>query len=250
MIADLSFCQPPNPLIVKKGTYSFEIGSSNLFEYASSLGSQGTTNIHLFNWADPDSLLNIKYFFSDNRALRLRLGLTFHSHKFEENVQAFDDDLVAIPNELVTNTFISESFRIGVGVGVEHNYGHRKWRYFHGYEGFMSFQTGRNRIVNGNPLPLYLGTRLDDKTGVSVNLRAKLLAGLEYFIQHNTSLGVELGWGVSYTINAPGEYVIVEENEEGEAVEILKKGDNSSHSISLDNMLLANFKLAFYFNNP
>ena len=139
---------------------------------------------------------------------------------------------------------------MGVGVGIEHNYGDGRWRYYHGYEGFVSFETGRDRIINGNPLPLYLGTRLDDKSGVRFNIRMGLLGGLEYFIQKNTTLGLEFGWGANFLIVSSGEYVIVEENEQGEAVEILKKGERSSNSFSLDNSLLANFKLTFYFSSP
>ena len=221
-----------------------------MFEYGSSLTSPGTGDIELFNWSDTDSLFVFKYFIEDNKALRLRIGITFNSNSFEEKVQAFDDDLIAIPNKLVTNTFISEDFQMGIGAGIEHNFGYKRWRYFHGYEGFFSFQTGRERIINGNPLPLYVGTRLDDKSGVIFNLRASLLAGAEYFIQQNTTIGFEFGWGANYIINSAGEYIIVEENEEGDAVEYLREGDTSSNSFSLDNSLLANFKLTFYFNSP
>jgi len=142
---------------IEKETIAFAIGSENIFSYASIIFSANDPNLDLFDFANADSLISLKYFYKDNKALRLSLGVNFKSDKSDEIIQAFDDELIVIPGETTRNIFISEFFRIGFKLGIEKNKNYRKWRYYHGFDFSFSFETGRNRLINGNPLPLYLG---------------------------------------------------------------------------------------------
>lgn len=222
-------------------------GSKNLLEYFGALFSDNTANTQLFNWTDPDSLISLKYFYKKNTALRLSIGVNFQSDKTDENVQAFDDDLNVIPDKVVRNIFISESFRYGMAIGLEKNYGYKKWRYHHGFETYLGFDTYRNRFINGNPLPLYLGAITDDRSGVNFDIRTHLLGGFEYMVSTNISLGLELKWGIILEREAEGEFIVVEQNIDGDVIEVLKRGESKSTRFSLDNVPQASLNVNIYF---
>lgn len=229
------------------GHLMISISSERIFEYLGNIFSDNSASDQIFDWADGDSLISLKYFINDNTALRLGIGTNFSSFKTDENVQAFDDELNVIPGEVVRNIFISEAFRYGMAVGLEKNFGYKRWRYHHGFEAFFSFDTYRNRLINGNPLPLYIGAITDDKSGVNFNIRASILTGFEYMISSNFALEFELKWGAMVNREAEGEFIIVEENSEGDVIEVLKNGENKSTSFSIDNMPQPSLKANIYF---
>lgn len=229
------------------GIMGISFGSENLLKYIGNIFTPTSPSSNLFNWEGPDSLISLKYFKSKNTTIRLKVSLRFRSKKTDEIVEAFDDQLNLIPGKVVRNIFINESFKIGLGIGSEKNYGYKRWRYYHGYEGFFSFSTSRNRIINGNPLPLYLGAILDDRSGVEFDIRALLLAGFEYMLLPHMSLGIELNWGAYLTKSTAGDFIIVEENIEGDIVEVFKKGDKKATTFLLDNVPSPSIKANIYF---
>ncbi|MEM7163608.1 MAG: outer membrane beta-barrel protein [Bacteroidota bacterium] len=220
---------------IKKGTVAFGINSQNLFNVGSDIFSSENSNFQIFDWQNTDSLINLKYFYRDNRCLRISLGLNFKSDKTDEIVQAFDENLFPIEGEITRNIFIDESFRLGLRVGLERNFSYRKWRYFHAAELGFTFSTGRNRIINGNPLPLYLGAVLDDKTNTDFSIGPSMLGGFEYMIGKNASIGVELNWAVNFLNRSFGDRVVVIENSNGQAVELLIEGEEEESEFNIEN---------------
>jgi len=231
---------------IGKGTISFAIGSEDLFSYASSIFGSSNSNTDLFNFSNSDSLVSLKYFYQDSKAFRISVGVNFRSDKSDEIIQAFDDNLILIPNTVVRNIFISEFFRIGVRMGLERNYEYKKWRYYQGFDFSFSFQTGRNRLINGNPLPLYIGAALDDKLGPNVSLGPDLIGGFEFMFLPNASIGIELNWGARFLSNGFGDQIIVEENELGQSVEVLQEGYRERTQFFIDNIPGARIKALIY----
>lgn len=243
LVPNISFAQGGE---IEKGTISFAISSENLFSYASSIFSSDTPNQHLFDFANGDSLISLKYFYEDKKAVRIAMGVNFKSDKNDEIIQAFNDDGDLIPGEVVRNIFISEYFRIGVKLGLENNYSYKKWRYYHGFDFSFSFQTGRNRLINGNPLPQYLGAVLDSKAGTDFSLGPDLIGGFEYMFMANMSIGIELNWGARYLSNNFGDQIVVEENEQGQSVEVFYEGYNEKSQFAVDNIPGARIKALIY----
>ena len=221
--------------VIDKGTVAFGINSANLFELGSDVFSSENSDFQLLNWESTDSLINLKYFYQNNKCLRLSLGMRFTSDKTDEIVQAFDENLFPIEDQIVRNIFIDESFRFGIRVGLEKNHSFRKWRYYHGFEFGFSFSAGRKRIINGNPLPLYLGAVLDDKTGTRLSLGPSILAGFEFMYAKNASIGIELNWGVFFESQTFGDQIVVVENSNGQAVELIIEGDSAERDLTVEN---------------
>ena len=222
------------------------INSHNLFDYAGSIFSSNTSSTNLFNWENTDSLISIKYFFKDDKALRFSFGINYRNDKTDEIVQAFDDDLMALPGQTVRNIFIDENFRFSVRIGIENNYAFRKWRYYHGFDFGFSLESSRNRIINGNPLPLYLNAVLDDRFGETYTFSSFMLGGFEYMIMENASIGLEMGWGAIFQRINPGSRVVVQQNAEGEVIEVLEEDNRGITNFSLDNLPQARIKALIY----
>ncbi len=164
-----------------------------------------------------NQVLSGKYFLSETRAVRARVGIN------TENISTkdFGDNPLtpSLPTGVAENVLISTSNtadrNVFLGGGMEFRRGHNRLQGYYGGEvflGFASTSTKNSYEIEFNQTAVdsgYVGslgnTRvLSSKTGTAITFGLRGFAGVEYFFAPKISIGAEFGWGFGLTTSPRG----------------------------------------------
>jgi len=134
------------------------------------------------------------------------------------------NDTIEDNASFVENALKTKGFNLVLSVGKEFRRGNTRVQGYYGYEGMISFGSGRTTIEYGNNLsdmptvnpyveplqdPRYGNNSsvyvTETRTGLNFGLGARAFFGVEYFIAPKISLNAEYGIGAMYNIAPRGE---------------------------------------------
>ncbi len=224
---------PNQPLVSKKGEpylpeekdCALTIDATPFLEYTGKLlsGAGSTAPTAAFP-ANFPMTITAKYFKNPNYAYRFRARVGTLSQTYRntviDNAQTAADTLYTTDSKRVRGTNITLS------AGFEKRRGKTRLQGYYGAEAVLSFSSSSVDYTYGNaftntqtsvyttdfeqPSATGFASSLKSnrpgatKNGSVIGLGARAFGGIEYFILPKISLGIELGWGITYKIGNDG----------------------------------------------
>ena len=155
-----------------------------------------------------------KYFLTDNKAVRIKLGINTGT----TSAKSYGDNPLTPsslnPENVLLVTSKQSANGVLLGGGLEWRRGHNRLQGFYGGEAFVGF--GSNSVkntyeieynqANQDSAGMMIGTTrtLSDKSGASITFGLRAFAGVEYFILPKISIGAEFGWSLGITTSPRG----------------------------------------------
>lgn len=222
-----------NVILPKKGDIGLQMDATGILDFA-----LNTVNIMVDNGqhsAHPgftSGLPNIivgKYFISDNRAIRARLGYNTSTTVEKE----YGDDpltpTISNPDNILLETYTEKTSDFMLGGGIEFRRGHGRIQGYYGADLNILLNTDKYHSEYGvayNQLAqdsgyISLGDsrELEGDYGNIFTFNLRGFAGVEYFVLPKLSIGAEFGLGYSLQSEARGDYTDEFWDTQGSAVD-------------------------------
>ncbi len=164
-----------------------------------------------------NQVLSGKYFLSETRAVRARVGI----NTTNSSTKTFGDDPLTptavgngtAENILLQTTNIADR-NIFLGGGMEFRRGHNRLQGYYGGELFLGFASTSTKnsyeiefnqtAVDSAGLSTGDSRVLSAKSGSAITFGLRGFAGVEYFFAPKMSIGAEFGWGFGLTTSPRG----------------------------------------------
>ena len=202
-----------NKLLPKAGDFAIGIDAAPFLEYLGGfMGGNSFDKVPHFDGFQED--LYMKYFLTDNTAIRAKIDLTISQVKNKEGV-VNDYAVSTDPTNVAATVFdteISSTNAFGINLGYELRRGKGRIQGFYGGELYLGCGREKTRYEYGNPItesnqrpttimgaPVAQGYRmLENKGGTFFNFGLGGFVGVEYFFAPQLSIGGEFSLSFRY----------------------------------------------------
>jgi hypothetical protein len=224
-------------LLPQAGDFALGIDATPFLGY---LGNFFSRSNHAPDFNGLDQMIYGKYFLEDDRALRLRLGLSVFNSA-NKGVVPNDFELANNPlnaNASVVDIHKRSSTEVTLGLGYEIRRGKGRVQGYYGGEVLLGFESGKNLYEYANPFTNVnqvpssydfngntwwshsYSRATEEKYGNRFSAGLLGLVGVEYFFAPQMSIGGELGLGFLYSIQGQSERTFESWNSSADKVQI------------------------------
>jgi hypothetical protein len=186
------------------GDWALGADASPILNYVGNMFNGSTAN-SLGNAFVNNNAIFGKYFVDENTAYRGSFRISTVSNKSNTLV---DTNTAGGAPEYITNSTKVSGFGFYLSGGLEKRRGHGRLQGYYGGELGLGFG-GTPKVTNEYGIDISAtnpGPRpTETKTGATLSVGVRGFVGAEYFVIPKLSLGVEFGWGLSFSSTGEGE---------------------------------------------